>query len=197
MCRACQTHINFPSSRCTFVHLLFFFSFPHIYILSIIFIMTSSSPTPDIASLSLSSQSTHQRLHDTYDFDGTGSGNVRQYHYATSPPAPPSQSPFLPLSMNQSPLKSKTSRAGLPTVRLPFFSRSLIVVINLYYLHMLPFTSNGSMAVPLTLTIALCLPLTIRIFPRVEARRLSHTSTPLQPFLQVRAPMTRLYPLPL
>lgn len=83
--------------------------------------MTSSSPTPDIASLSLSSQS-HQRLHDTYDFDGTGTGNVRpQYHYATSPPAPPSQSPFLPLSMNQSPLKTKTSRAGLPSVRRPFF----------------------------------------------------------------------------
>ncbi|KAI0282149.1 hypothetical protein BGY98DRAFT_912678 [Russula aff. rugulosa BPL654] len=77
--------------------------------------MTSSSPTPDIGSLSLSSQS-HQRLHDTYDFDGTGTGNGRpQYHYATSPPAPPSQSPFLPLSMNQSPLKNKPSRAGLPS----------------------------------------------------------------------------------
>ena len=144
--------------------------------------MTSSSPTPDIASLSLSSQSTHQRLHDTYDFDGTGSGNVRQYHYATSPPAPPSQSPFLPLSMNQSPLKSKPSRAGLPSVR-PLFFLTLIITINLYYLHMLPFFSNGSM-VPLTLTLVLCLPLTIRIFPLVEVHHLSRTSMPpLQPFL--------------
>ncbi|KAI9509959.1 hypothetical protein F5148DRAFT_1147920 [Russula earlei] len=75
--------------------------------------MTSSSPTPDIASLSLSSP-THQRLHDTYDYDGTG--NVRpSYHFATSPPAPPALSPFLPLSMNQSPLKSKVTRAGLPS----------------------------------------------------------------------------------
>ncbi|KAH9001439.1 hypothetical protein EDB92DRAFT_59258 [Lactarius akahatsu] len=78
--------------------------------------MTSSSPTPDIASLSLSSQPPHQRLHDTYDYDGT-SGNIRpQYHFATSPPVPPGQPPFHPLSMNQPPLKnSKTTRAGLPT----------------------------------------------------------------------------------
>ncbi|KAI0005864.1 hypothetical protein BJV74DRAFT_792329 [Russula compacta] len=66
--------------------------------------MTSSSPTPDIASLSLSSQPSHQRLHDTYDFDGTGPGDLRpHYHYATSPPVPPS------------PLKTKTTRAGLPS----------------------------------------------------------------------------------
>lgn len=83
-------------------------------------VMTSSSPTPDISSLSLSSQ----RLHDTYDYDGTGAGNIRpQYHFATSPPVPPSQSsPFHPLSMNQSPLKTKTSRAGLPSVRSLSFS---------------------------------------------------------------------------
>jgi hypothetical protein len=93
--------------------------------------MTSSSPTPDIGSLSLSSQS-HQRLHDTYDFDGTGTGNGRpQYHYATSPAAPPSQSPFLPLSMNQSPLKNKPSRAGLPSVCPPFFSPVIIMLIYL------------------------------------------------------------------
>jgi hypothetical protein len=84
--------------------------------------MTSSSPTPDIASLSLSSQPPHQRLHDTYDYDGAGTGNIRnQYHYATSPPIPPSQPPFHPLSMNQSPLKNKTSRAALPPVRSLFF----------------------------------------------------------------------------
>ena len=85
-------------------------------------VMTSSSPTPDIASLSLSSQPPHQRLHDTYDFEGPGTGNVRtQYHFATSPPVQPSHSPFHPLSMNQSPLKTKTSRAGLPSVRSLFF----------------------------------------------------------------------------
>lgn len=83
-------------------------------------IMTSSSPTPDIGSLSLSSQPPHQRLHDTYDYDGTG--NVRPtYHFATSPPLPPSQPPFQPLSMNQSPVKPKTPRAALPSVRSPFF----------------------------------------------------------------------------
>ncbi|KAI0256520.1 hypothetical protein BJV78DRAFT_285543 [Lactifluus subvellereus] len=76
----------------------------------------TSSPTPDIASLSLASQPTHQRLHDTYDYDGTGAGNVRPpYHFATSPHGLPSQSPFTPLSMNQSPLKNKPARAGLPS----------------------------------------------------------------------------------
>jgi hypothetical protein len=116
VCRVVPWHVNLTSTLPPHGALLYIyssFSLPHIYILSVVRIMTSSSPTPDIASLSLSSQSTHQRLHDTYDFDGTG--NVRQYHYATSPPAPPSQSPFLPLSMNQSPLKSKTARAGLPS----------------------------------------------------------------------------------
>jgi hypothetical protein len=195
VCRVVPWHVNLTSTLPPHGALLYIyssFSLPHIYILSVVRIMTSSSPTPDIASLSLSSQSTHQRLHDTYDFDGTG--NVRQYHYATSPPAPPSQSPFLPLSMNQSPLKSKTARAGLPSVRPPFFS-PWIIIINIHYLHMLPFLSNGSMVVPRTLTIALCLPLTIQIFPLVEVRRLSHTSTPLRPFLlQVRVPMMRLYP---
>jgi hypothetical protein len=85
-------------------------------------IMTSSSPAPDIASLSLSSHPPLQRLHDTYDYDGTGTGNLRpQYHFATSPPLPPSQPPFQSLSMNQSPLKNKTSRAALPSVRPLFF----------------------------------------------------------------------------
>ncbi|KAH9981467.1 hypothetical protein BGW80DRAFT_1163040 [Lactifluus volemus] len=74
--------------------------------------MTSSSPTPDIASLSLASSSPHQRLHDNYDYDG----NVRtQYHFATSPPVPSSQASFNPLNMNQSPLKSKPVRAALPS----------------------------------------------------------------------------------
>jgi hypothetical protein len=77
----------------------------------------TSSPTPDISLLSLSSQPSHQRIHDTYDYDGT-SGNVRQYHFATAPPIPPSQPSFNPLSMNQPPKNNKTTRAGLPTVRL-------------------------------------------------------------------------------
>jgi hypothetical protein len=79
------------------------------------------------------------------------------------------------------------------SVRLFFYP--WIITINIQYLHMLPFLSNGLMAVPLTLTIALCLPLTIRIFPLVEVRRLFHTSTHLQPLLlQVRVPKMRLYP---
>jgi hypothetical protein len=149
--------------------------------------MTSSSPTPDIASLSLSSQS-HQRLHDIYDYDGTGIGNVRpQYHFATSPPLPPSQPPFQPLSMNQSPLKSKTSRAALPSVRSVFCL--IFFTLNINYTHMRPFYSNGSMAVLLTLTIALCLLLIILIFHPVEALRLFHTSTP-----PTRVGKMRLYP---
>ncbi|KAH9951503.1 hypothetical protein B0H21DRAFT_784121 [Amylocystis lapponica] len=77
--------------------------------------MTSSSSTPDIASLSLSSRPSQQRLHDTYDYEGTASGNGRpQYHYSTSPPIP-AQSQYNPLTMNQSPLKNKAVRGGLPT----------------------------------------------------------------------------------
>ncbi|OCH95294.1 hypothetical protein OBBRIDRAFT_788487 [Obba rivulosa] len=77
--------------------------------------MTSSSSTPDISSLSLSSQPTQQRLHDTYDYEGNNSGNGRpQYHYSTSPPIP-AQSQYTPLGMNQSPMKNKAVRGGLPT----------------------------------------------------------------------------------
>lgn len=83
--------------------------------------MTSSSSTPDIASqvatLSLSSQPSQQRLHDTYDFEGNAAGNGRNpYSYATSPPIP-AQSQYNPLGMNPSPLKNKASRAALPSVR--------------------------------------------------------------------------------
>ncbi|THH31772.1 hypothetical protein EUX98_g2440 [Antrodiella citrinella] len=77
--------------------------------------MTSTSSTPDIASLSLSSQPSQQRLHDTYDYEGSGSGNGRSpYHYQTSPPIP-AQSQYNPLSLNQSPLKNKPVRGGLPS----------------------------------------------------------------------------------
>ncbi|EGN96149.1 hypothetical protein SERLA73DRAFT_185740 [Serpula lacrymans var. lacrymans S7.3] len=75
----------------------------------------TSSPTPDISSLSLSSQPSQQRLHDTYDYEGNGSGNGRsQYHFQTSPPLS-SQSQYNPLGMTPSPLKNKPLRGGLPT----------------------------------------------------------------------------------
>lgn len=80
--------------------------------------MTSTSSTPDISSLSLSSKPSQQRLHDTYDYEGTGSGNGRNpYHFSTSPPIPV-QSQYNPLGISQSPLKNKTMRGGLPSVRI-------------------------------------------------------------------------------
>ncbi|KAF9070404.1 hypothetical protein BDP27DRAFT_1220767 [Rhodocollybia butyracea] len=69
--------------------------------------MTSSPP--DISSLSLS----QQRLHDSYDYEGS-SGNRPQYHFATSPGIP-IQSQYNPLTTGQSPLKNKPVRGGLPT----------------------------------------------------------------------------------
>ncbi|KAJ3995680.1 hypothetical protein F5050DRAFT_1825409 [Lentinula boryana] len=69
--------------------------------------MTSSPP--DISSLSLSSQ---QRLHDSYEYEGSG-GNRPQYHFATSPGIP-IQSQYNPLTTGQSPLK-KPVRGGLPS----------------------------------------------------------------------------------
>jgi len=79
---------------------------------------SSASSTPDIASLSLSSKPSLQRIHDSYDFEGNGGiGGARsQYHYSTSPPVP-AQSQYNPLTLNQSPLKNKTMRGGLPSVR--------------------------------------------------------------------------------
>ena len=79
--------------------------------------MTSTSSTPpDISSLSLSSQPSQQRLHDTYDYEGNGGGNGRNpYHFSTSPPIP-AQSQYNPLNISQSPLKNKTMRGGLPSV---------------------------------------------------------------------------------
>ncbi|KAJ3775602.1 RRM/R3H domain-containing protein [Lentinula raphanica] len=70
--------------------------------------MTSSPP--DISSLSLSNQ--QQRLHDSYEFEGSG-GNRPQYHFATSPSLP-IQSQYNPLTTGQSPLK-KPVRGGLPS----------------------------------------------------------------------------------
>jgi hypothetical protein len=153
--------------------------------------MTSSSPTPDIASLSLASSSPHQRLHDNYDYDG----NVRtQYHFATSPPVPSSQASFNPLNMNQSPLKSKPVRAALPSV-CAFLFFSPFVINQLFIPICDRLHSNGSMAVPPTPIIALSLPPTTLIFPRVVARHPSHTSMLPRAFLlSLRVPKTRLYP---
>jgi hypothetical protein len=79
-----------------------------------------------------------------------------------------------------------------------FFFPHWISVFNINYPHMHSFCSNGSMAVLLILTIALCLLLIILICLLVEARRLSHTSTLPQVFpLPVRLRKTRLYPRPL
>ncbi|KIK95861.1 hypothetical protein PAXRUDRAFT_11193 [Paxillus rubicundulus Ve08.2h10] len=74
----------------------------------------TSSPAPDISSLSLSSHPS-QRLNDSYDYEGPGIGNGRQhYQFATSPPIP-AHSQYNPLNMSPSPLKIKPARGGLPT----------------------------------------------------------------------------------
>jgi len=87
---------------------------------------SSASSTPDIASLSLSSKPSQQRIHDSYDYEGNGgNGGARsQYHYSTSPPIP-AQSQYNPLTLNQSPLKNKTLRGGLPSVRF-FFALTVV-----------------------------------------------------------------------
>ncbi|TFK25073.1 hypothetical protein FA15DRAFT_668946 [Coprinopsis marcescibilis] len=87
--------------------------------------MTSSPP--DISSLTLSHRASQQRLHDSYDYDANGP-NRPHYHYATSQGLP--QTPYTPLtSMNQSPLKNKsTVRNPLPAQWLdnsPSDNRSL------------------------------------------------------------------------
>ncbi|KAF9228772.1 hypothetical protein BS17DRAFT_772493 [Gyrodon lividus] len=75
----------------------------------------TSSPTPDISSLSLGSHPSQQRFNDNYDYEGSGIGNGRQqYHFATSPPIP-AQSQYNPLNMSPSPLKIKPLRGALPT----------------------------------------------------------------------------------
>ncbi|KAJ7074347.1 hypothetical protein C8F01DRAFT_1043501 [Mycena amicta] len=71
--------------------------------------MTSSPP--DMSSLTLSSS--HARLHDSYDFDGSTAARP-QYHFATSTGIP-AQTQYTPLGVGQSPLKSKQpARSGLP-----------------------------------------------------------------------------------
>lgn len=71
----------------------------------------TSSPTPDIGSLSLNPQS--QRLHDNYDYDQLT--NRQQYQFQPTQQLS-SQSQYNPLGMSPSPLKMKPGiRAGLPT----------------------------------------------------------------------------------
>ncbi|OAX43825.1 hypothetical protein K503DRAFT_853083 [Rhizopogon vinicolor AM-OR11-026] len=71
----------------------------------------TSSPTPDIGSLSLNPQS--QRLHDTYDYDQ--SALHRQPYQFSQNQQFSGQSQYNPLGMSPSPLKVKPIRAGLPT----------------------------------------------------------------------------------
>ncbi|KAJ7632261.1 hypothetical protein FB45DRAFT_911984 [Roridomyces roridus] len=69
---------------------------------------------PAEASLTMSSSSSHQRLHD-YDYeDNLTSGARPAYHFATSPGIPV-QSQYNPLTVGQSPLKAKPLRGALPT----------------------------------------------------------------------------------
>ncbi|EPT05405.1 hypothetical protein FOMPIDRAFT_1155185 [Fomitopsis schrenkii] len=78
--------------------------------------MTSTSSTPDISNLSLSSKPSQQRLHESYDYEGNSGGNGKNpYHFQTSPPIP-AQSQYNPLGVGQSPLKNRpVLRGGLPS----------------------------------------------------------------------------------
>ena len=100
-----------PPLASAFLLLLFFFSCSRLVLKASASIMTTS-PTPDISSLSLSTQPSLQRLNDTHDYDGR-----QQYQFSTSPPIS-AQSLYNPLNISPSPLKIKPVRGGLPTVRL-------------------------------------------------------------------------------
>lgn len=78
--------------------------------------MTSTSPTPDISALSISPQPSP---YDEYELGGVRlPSHQQQFHFQTSP-AITGPMAYNPLGMNTSPLKNKSSRAGLPTVRFP------------------------------------------------------------------------------
>lgn len=75
----------------------------------------TTSPTPDMSTLSLNTQ---QRLNDIHDYDGSAPPSARQqYQFSTSPPIS-AQSHYNPLNVSPSPLRIKPPRSGLPTVRL-------------------------------------------------------------------------------
>ncbi|KAF4578596.1 hypothetical protein EYR36_000403 [Pleurotus pulmonarius] len=67
---------------------------------------------PDLSSLSLNSHP-QQRLHDSYDYEGSPAR--QQYFATTSPGNIAAQSQFSALTMGQSPLKAKPARGALPT----------------------------------------------------------------------------------
>lgn len=151
----------------------------------------SPSPTPDIASLSLSSKPSRQRIHDSYDYEGNGgNGGARsQYHYSTSPPIP-AQSQYNPLTLNQSPLKNKTMRGGLPSVR--FFLRPLLPPFNT---GLTEHRSNGWIT-PSPSPITGRSPLTTTpTFPPLEVPHQLRRSTRLPP--QFKETTMRLSPRPL
>lgn len=148
----------------------------------------SSSP-PDISSLSISSRPSQQRLHDTYDYEGSSAARS-QFHFATSPGI--QHSPYSPLSasMNHSPLKNKPARSALPTVcvqirwpfdisRLPsFFSNGLGIILQT--------VAHCPRKIPLiSLPLAVLLPWVISILP-------SHLSR-----LDSKVSMRRLFQRPL
>jgi hypothetical protein len=117
-----------PEGDITNGHILFFFSS----------IMTSS-PTPDIGSLSLHPQS--QRLHDSYDYDQSANYPARQQYPFSTNQQLSGQSQYNPLGMNPSPLKMKSGmRAGLPTVR----DSTLISIVDPCNLIIIRLRSNGS-----------------------------------------------------
>lgn len=151
----------------------------------------TSSPTPDMSSLSLNTQPSQQRLNDTYDYDGSASGNGRQhYQFVTSPPIS-AQSPYNPLNMSPSPLKIKPLRGALPTVcpaRLTFLPSRPISLL---------FPSNGSITRWSSPKTVLFHPTTILIFRPLVAPPLWAILLPLPWLLPHlgRTPMTKLYPL--
>jgi hypothetical protein len=97
----------------------------------------TSSPTPDLSSLSISGQG-HQRLYEPYDYDPIVPASSRPlYHFATSPPVP-AQSQYNPLlgALGQTPPKAKPQRAALPTVSLllTLYARDFLTDALMYFL---------------------------------------------------------------
>lgn len=147
---------------------------------------SSASSTPDIASLSLSSKRSQQLIHDSYDYEGNGgnAGARSQYHYSTSPPVP-AQSQYNPLTLNQSPLKNKTMRGGLPSVRFLPLSSSLSTGLTGYQSNGWTIPPPPPITGPSHLTITPTFPL-----PEAPHQRRKSTHRPLRP----RETTTRLFP---
>lgn len=137
----------------------------------------TSSPS-DIATLS--SSFSQQRLDDNYDYDGTSNATRQQYHFATSPGIQ-IQSQYNPLTSGQSPLKNKSLRGGLPTVRFPDFSPLFCADSASYFPS---YNSNGSIiqiiGLFLPTIIQTCLPLAVLL---LLAHRYLPLSAQLRPTL--------------